>query len=175
MTTFDKLPAFDGDDLTVVIETPKGSQNKYAYEPRYGAFALKGILPAGAVFPFDFGFVPSTLGDDGDPLDVLVLMDAAAFTGCIVPCRLIGAIAAEQKEGGKTESNDRLIAVAEKSVTHKSLKDLGDVNADLLSQIEHFFVSYNAAKGKSFLPTGRHGRDYARKRVEDGIVLAKVS
>ncbi len=127
------------------------------------------------MFPFDFGFVPSTLGDDRDPLDVLVLMDAAAFTGCIVPCRLIGAIAAEQTESGKTERNDRLIAVAAKSVTHKSLEDLSDVNGDLLHQIEHFFVSYNTAKGKSFVPTGRHGRDYARKRVEEGIVLAKVS
>ena len=175
MPTFDKLPAFDGDDLTVIIETPKGCQNKYAYDPRYGAFVLKGVLPAGAVFPFDFGFVPSTLGDDGDPLDVLVLMDAAAFTGCIVPCRLIGVIAAEQTEDGKTESNDRLIAVAAKSVIHKSLADLGDLNTDLLNQIEHFFVSYNAAKGKTFVPTGRYGPGHARKRVEDGIVLAKVS
>jgi inorganic pyrophosphatase len=80
MISLDKLDVFDGDELTVIIETPKGSQNKYTYEPRSGAFALDGVLPAGAVFPFDFGFVPSTIGEDGDPLDVLVLMDAAAFT-----------------------------------------------------------------------------------------------
>ena len=79
MISLDKLDAFDGDELTVIIETPKGSQNKYIYEPRFGAFVLDGVLPAGAVFPFDFGFVPSTIGGDGDPLDVLVLMDAAAL------------------------------------------------------------------------------------------------
>jgi inorganic pyrophosphatase len=110
MIALDRLDAFDGDELTVIIETPKGSQNKYAYDPRFGTFVLDGVLPAGAVFPFDFGFVPSTIGDDGDPLDVLVLMDAAAFTGCIVASRLIGVIEAEQTENGKTFRNDRLIA-----------------------------------------------------------------
>jgi inorganic pyrophosphatase len=87
----------------VVIETPKGSPNKLVFEPRRGAFVLKGVLPAGAVFPFDFGFVPSTRAEDGDPLDVLVLMDAAVFPGCIVPSRLIGVIEAEQTEAGTTE------------------------------------------------------------------------
>jgi inorganic pyrophosphatase len=168
-TSLDKLPAFDGDDLTVVIETPKGSQNKYTYDRELGTFVLGGILPAGAVFPFDFGFVPSTLGDDGDPLDVLVLMDAPAFTGCVVPCRLVGVIEAEQREGGKTERNDRLIAVAVKAITHRSLQDLSDVSGDLLGQIEHFFTSYNTAKGKTFMPSGRFGKDHARKLVEKGI------
>lgn len=95
MVALDAMPPFDGDDLTVVIETPKGSQNKYVFEPRWGAFALSGVLPAGAVFPFDFGFVPGTLAADGDPLDVLVLMDSAAFTGCVVPSRLLGVIEAD--------------------------------------------------------------------------------
>src|SRR5919112_6401161 len=115
-TPLDSLDAFEGDELTVIIETPKGSQNKYTYEPRFAAFVLDGVLPAGAVFPFDFGFVPSTIGDDDDPLDLLVLMDAAAFSGCIVPSRLIGVIEAEQTENGKTFRNDRLIAVATKSI-----------------------------------------------------------
>jgi inorganic pyrophosphatase len=89
--------------VLVVIETPKGSPNKFAFEPRFGTFVLKGVLPAGAVFPFDFGFVPSTRAEDGDPVDVLVLMDAPAFPGCVVPSRLVGVIEAEQTEGGKTE------------------------------------------------------------------------
>jgi inorganic pyrophosphatase len=169
----EKLDAFDGEDLTVVIETPKGSQNKYAYEPRIGAFILGGVLPAGAVFPFDFGFVPSTLAADGDPVDVLVLMDAPAFAGCLVRCRLIGAIEAEQTEDGKTERNDRLIAVAVKAITHRSLQSLADVNDDLVSQIEHFFVSYNQAKGKTFVPIGRAGPERARERVRKGIALAE--
>jgi inorganic pyrophosphatase len=169
----DELSAYDGDDLAVIIETPKGSQNKYTYEPRFGAFALTGILPAGAVFPFDFGFVPSTLGEDGDPLDVLVLMDASAFTGCIVPCRLIGVIEAEQMEEGTTERNDRLLAVASKSLTHQSLQDIKDVSEDLVTQIEHFFVSYNRAKGKEFTPTGRFGAERASALVAEGIAEKK--
>src|ERR1044072_8151320 len=123
-----RLAPFEDDSLIVGIETPKGSQNKLAFEPRYRTFVLKGVLPAGAVFPFDFGFVPSTRGGDGDPLDVLVLMDAPVFPGCIVPSRLIGAIEAEQTEDGETERNDRLIAVAADSATHRSIRELNDLS-----------------------------------------------
>ena len=121
------------------------------------------------MFPFESGFVPSTLGDDGDPLDVLVLMDALAFAGCVVPRRLIGAIEAEQTEDGKTEKNDRLIAVASKSLTHKSLRVISDVSGDLLGQIEHFFVSYNQVKGKTFTPKGRAKAGRARKLIDAGM------
>jgi inorganic pyrophosphatase len=173
MKELDQLSPHDGENLTVVIETAKGSQNKCAYDPRLGGFVLKGVLPAGAVFPFDFGFIPSTRGEDGDPLDVLVLMDAPAFAGCIVFTRLIGAIQAEQTEDGKTERNDRLLAVAVQSVTHKSLREIGDVNEDLLAQIEHFFVSYNEVKGKTFVATARIGSAAAKKLVDAGIRRAK--
>ena len=172
MIGLEKFDAFNGEELTVIIETPKGSQNKYTYEPRFGAFVLDGVLPAGAVFPFDFGFVPSTVGDDGDPLDVLVLMDAAAFTGCVVASRLIGVIEAEQTENGKTFRNDRLIAVGAKSITHRSLLDIGDVSDDLVGQIEHFFISYNMAKGKTFEPKRRSGQEQALALVRTGMARA---
>lgn len=107
--SLDCLEPFEGGCVLVVIETPKGSPNKLAFEPRFGTFVLKGVLPAGAVFPFDFGFVPSTRAEDGDPVDVLVLMDAPVFPGCVVPSRLVGAIEAEQTEGGKAERNDRVL------------------------------------------------------------------
>src|SRR3954470_22594865 len=132
----DRLAPFKNDSLMVVIETPKGSPNKLAFEPRYGTFVLKGVLPAGAVFPFDFGFVPSTRAEDGDPLDVLVLMDAPVFPGCVVPSRLVGVIEAEQTEDGKTERNDRLLAVAANSATHRSIQDLRDLSPDLVTQID---------------------------------------
>src|SRR5829696_3154666 len=96
--SLDRVAPFEDDGVMVVIETPKGSPNKLAFEPRFGTFVLKGVLPAGAVFPFDFGFVPSTRAEDGDPLDILVLMDSSAFAGCIVPSRLIGVIEAEHTE-----------------------------------------------------------------------------
>jgi inorganic pyrophosphatase len=149
-SSLDQLAPFENDCALVVVETPKGSPNKLKFEPRYGAFVLTGVLPAGAVFPFDFGFVPSTRADDGDPLDVLVLMDAPVFPGCLVPSRIIGAIEAEQTEDGTTERNDRLIAVAANSAAHRSIHTLSDLSADLIAQIEHFFVSYNEMKGKRF-------------------------
>ena len=82
---FVRLPTFakDGELCNVIIETPKGSRNKFDYDPEVGLFRLGGVLPLGAVFPFDFGYVPGTLGEDGDPLDVLVLMDEPAFTDCL--------------------------------------------------------------------------------------------
>ena len=159
--SLDRLEPFEDDCVLVVIETPKGSPNKLAFEPRFGTFVLKGVLPAGAVFPFDFGFVPSTRAEDGDPLDVLVLMDAPVFPGCVVPSRLIGVIEAEQSEDGQTERNDRLLAVAANSATHRSIQTLSDLSQDLVAQIEHFFVSYNEMKGKRFEVKGRAGKKRA--------------
>jgi len=163
--SLDHLDPFEDDCVLVVIETPKGSPNKLAFEPRYGTFVLKGVLPAGAVFPFDFGFVPSTRAEDGDPLDVLVLMDAPVFPGCVVPSRLVGVIEAEQTEDGKTERNDRLLAVAANSAAHRSIHELRDLSADLVAQVEHFFVSYNEMKGKRFQVKGRAGSRRGRRLV----------
>jgi inorganic pyrophosphatase len=161
------LPPFDSrGNLQVIIETPKGSRNKFKYESKVALFGLSGVLPLGAVFPFDFGFVPSTKAPDGDPLDVLVLMDEPAFAGCLVACRLVAVIEAEQTEDGATTRNDRLIAVAEESRDHGDVRDLDDLNANLVHEIEHFFVSYNSAKGKEFKIIGRHGPAQARALVE---------
>ena len=164
------LPPFGDDgDLNAVVDTTKGSRNKFAYDEQLGLFKLAGVLPAGASFPYDFGFVPSTLGDDGDPLDVLILMDEPAFVGCLVPARLIGVIEAEQTErDGETGRNDRLIAVAVDSRSHEALRSLGDVADNLLHEIEHFFVSYNDAKGKVFTPLRRAGPQRATTLVHEG-------
>ncbi|HKQ53541.1 MAG TPA: inorganic diphosphatase, partial [Pyrinomonadaceae bacterium] len=123
---------------------------------------------AGAVFPFDFGFIPSTLGGDGDPLDVLLLMDEPAFPGCLVPSRVVAVIEAEQTERDGTRTrNDRLIAVAADSRTHKEVRTLADLNRTLLEEIEHFFVSYNEVKGKTFVPLGRFGPIKAARLIEE--------
>ena len=175
-TGINSLAAFDEEteDLNVVIETPKGSRNKYKYDEKTGIFSLSGILPLGATFPFDFGFVPQTLGGDGDPLDVLLLMDEPAFAGCLVPARLVGVIEAEQTEDGKTERNDRLIAVACKSLTLGDIKSVKDLNENTLAQINHFFVSYNEAKGKKFVPRGEFGVRKAKSLIDEGIRLFKT-
>ncbi|WP_207494000.1 inorganic diphosphatase [Aridibaculum aurantiacum] len=99
------------DEIQAVIETPKNSRNKYVYDHETGGFQLKRSLPAGLVFPFDFGFVPFTLAEDGDPLDIMVLTDAPTFPGCIVKCRIIGVIKVEQEKKGENVRNDRIIGV----------------------------------------------------------------
>ena len=162
------LAPFDHEsgNLNVVIETPKGCRNKYGFDFELQSYRLKGVLPAGAAFPFDFGSIPGTRGDDGDPLDVLLLMDDPVFTGCLVEARLLGVIEAEQTEKGKTERNDRLIAVAAHSHTHASLKSLSKLEPKLVDEIEHFFVSYNAARGKKFKPISRKGPLAAKRLIE---------
>jgi inorganic pyrophosphatase len=166
-----ELDAFhDEEELNVFIETPKGSRNKYNYDERLHLFKLGGVLPSGASFPFDFGFVPSTVGGDGDPLDVLVLMDEPAFTGCLVRVRLVGVVEAEQTErDGETTRNDRLIGVAADSRLLGRVRTLEALGTDLLEEIEHFFVSYNDIKGKVFKPLGRHGPARALALVEEGM------
>ena len=109
-----RLKPIDEDDkqmLRVVIETPKGSRNKFAFNAEQHVFELKKVLPAGMTFPYDFGFIPSTLAEDGDPVDVLVLMDEPAFPGCVLSCRPVGVIEGEQKDKKGKERNDRIIAV----------------------------------------------------------------
>ena len=168
------LDVFDSEsgELNVIIETPKGSRNKFNYDEEYGLFKLGGVLPAGAVFPFDFGFVPSTLGGDGDPLDVLLLMDEPVFPGCLVHARLIGVIEAEQTEQeGLTSRNDRLIAVAAKARNHCDVKSLATLSDNLIVEIEHFFTSYNEIKGKQFTPLGRFGPTRAMKLIKEGAQL----
>ena len=134
---------------------------------------LGGLLPEGMMFPFDFGFIPSTLGDDGDPLDVLVLMDAPAHVGCLIDVRIIGVIKAEQIEDGKTESNDRLLGAAVHSYDHEDLHSIFEVSSTLLDQVEQFFISYNKQRGKKFKVTGTGGPKKALEFLKVGIQAYK--
>jgi len=153
-----RLSALDQDgDVQVVIETPKGSRNKYAFDPELRTFKLKKVLPEGMVFPHDFGFIPSTKAEDGDPLDVLILMDQPAFPGCVIDARLVGVIEGEQSEEGKTTRNDRLIAVCNASHTHSNIKSVNDINESLLREVEKFFVNYHENDGEKFKVLGRKG------------------
>jgi inorganic pyrophosphatase len=164
-----KLKPFDRKTgkLNVVIDTPKGCRNKYAFDFDVNAYLLKTVMPKGMLFPFDFGSVPGTLAQDGDPLDALVLMDEPAFCGCLVKSRLLGVIEATQKEkDGKTERNDRLIAVAAESHTHSAISSIHHLDPNLLKEIEDFFVSYNQVRGKKFTPLGRYGPKRAKRLIQ---------
>ena len=157
------------DDLRVVIETPKGSRTKYSYDPECDCMQLSTVLPEGMVFPYDFGFIPSTLGEDGDPLDVLILMDAAVVPGCVIRARLIGAIEAEQREKGRWVRNDRLIAVATHAQTYDDAKRLSDLRPHLVKEIEQFFASYNTLRDRKFKAGAEVGPKTARALVEAGL------
>jgi inorganic pyrophosphatase len=176
--TLSRLPAFDptGDDLIAVIETPKGSPNKYDFDEEYRAFRLAAVMPEGTTFPYDFGFVPSTLAEDGDPLDVLVLLDSPVVVGCLVTVRLIGVIEAEQREtGGKWIRNDRLIAVATHAHTHQHIRALEELRPHMLDEVEDFFVHYNEMKGKEFRPLKRSGAKKAHKLVARSMKALQAS
>jgi inorganic pyrophosphatase len=166
-------PFDDGRDNTVhvVIETPKGSRNKFKYEPDLRTFTLHKVLPEGMVFPYDFGFIPCTEGEDGDPVDVLLLMDEPVFAGCVVPSRLIGVLEAEQREkNGKKERNDRLLAVSLASRQHMELKTIADVSDKMLEEIQQFFANYNQQAGKQYTPLGQKGPKQALKLVHKSLL-----
>lgn len=162
--------------LNVIVETPKGQRNKFAFDPKLNCFTLSKVLPAGAVFPFDFGFVPATRAEDGDPLDVVLLMDQPAFTGCLVQARLIGVIEAQQEESdGELVKNDRLLAVAKDAHDYSQLRRPKDLDPKLLHEYEHFFISYHAANGAEFKVQGVGGPQKALKRVKEAARAARRS
>ena len=174
-TPFAKLAPLDEktEQWRVVIETPKGSHNKYKFDPELGLFILHGVLPEGMSFPYDFGYLPGTLGEDGDPLDMLLLMDSPVFAGCVVPSRLVGAIAAEQTErDGTTERNDRLVAIPIHCRTFSNCHSLKDLNPNRQKEIEEFFVSYNRVTGKKFKVLDIFGPRKAEELARQGMKRA---
>lgn len=174
MPSLTAIPAFDPEGhVNVVIETPKGSRNKYAYDEAFCCFRMKAVLPEGSVFPYDFGFIPSTVGEDGDPLDVLILLDAPLEMGCLVEARPLGVIEAEQEENGTTQRNDRLVAVANRARTHAHVETLEDLRPGALDEIEAFFGHYNALSGKRFRPIRRSGAERARDLILKGAEARK--
>jgi len=167
-----RLKPFDSDDkklLRVVIETPKGSRNKFAFDPDERIFELKKVLPAGMTFPYDFGFVPSTKADDGDTVDVLVLMDEPAFAGCVLSCRPIGVIEGEQGDKKDKVRNDRIIAVEKDAHSWADIETISDLGKEFCRELEEFFVNYHKLSGEQYRVLGLRGPEQARKLVKSGM------
>lgn len=152
--------------IHVVIETPKESRIKFKYAPATRAYELDRILPQGLRFPFNFGFVPNTKAADGDPTDVLLILDEPLFPGCHLSGRILGVLQAEQTEAGRTVRNDRIVAVALKD--RGAPRVLADVGDDFLADIERFFVTYHEAEGDRFSIIGVAGE-------EDAVALVKAT
>jgi inorganic pyrophosphatase len=164
------LPAWDSESglLHVIVDTPKGSATKFKLDAKKNMFTIAHVLPPGAVFPFDFGSIPSTAAEDGDPVDVLVLMENPTFSGCLTLVRIVGVLEAKQTQDGKTQRNDRLIGVEKASRAYRDIRSIKDVPKHLLDEIEHFFVSYNEERGRRFRPLGRFGVQRAKALIERG-------
>ena len=154
-----------GITLHVVVETPKGSRNKYAFDSSKRLFVLRKVLPEGMKFPQDFGFIPSTRGEDGDPLDVLILLDEPTFPGCVVEARLIGVLEGEKTIGGEKVVDHRFIAVANESRTHSEIRDIADLNDNFLDELERFFENYPQQPGHGFKVVARRSADEALRFI----------
>src|SRR4051812_30213693 len=135
---------------TAVIETPKDSQAKYAYDEKSGRFKFKKLLPPGMVFPFDFGFIEGTKGEDDAPLDIIVIAEFDNFSGSELDCRVIGAFKAKQKDDDGLIRNDRFIAIPAASVLYEKINTIYQLPSTMLEQLEQFFINYNKAEGKKF-------------------------
>jgi inorganic pyrophosphatase len=153
----------------VVIETPKGSRNKFAFDAEQRVFELKKVLPAGMTFPYDFGFIPSTKAEDGDPVDVLVLMDEPAFPGVLLKCRVVGIIEGEQGKKKNKERNDRIVAVEDQNHSYAHVKHIDDLGKMFVRELEEFFVNYHDLQGKKYSILDVKGPAEARRRIQDGM------
>jgi inorganic pyrophosphatase len=159
----------DKQTIQVIIETPKGSRNKYAFDPQQKIFQLMKVLPAGMAFPYDFGFIPSTLAEDGDPTDVLVLMDEPAFAGCLLQCRVVGVIEGVQGKKKKNMRNDRIVAVELENHSYANVKHVDDLGKEFVRELEEFFVNYHKMLGKTYSIVAVKGPGEARRRIKAGI------
>ncbi len=167
MGNLQNLPVRDKNgDIHVVVETPRGSAAKLEFDPELGAFTLSKALILGLTYPYDWGFVPSTKGEDGDPIDVLVLHDAATSPGLVLKCKLIGVLEVTQKKKGKQKiRNDRLIAVPRDSHREQSDDDARDLPKQIREEIEKFFVATDELEDKELKFLGWKGPKTGEKLV----------
>ncbi len=161
------LPSFTEDgDVYVVVETPRGSRAKFDYDPKLEMFELSKSLLTGLTYPHDWGFVPSTKADDGDPIDVMVVHDATTFPGTMLTCRVIGVLQIEQKSNGKRERNDRLFAVPRRSHSEQALRDVRDLSRPIQQELEKFFNATDELEKKSIEVLGWKGPKAAMQAIK---------
>src|SRR4051812_19638569 len=169
--SIDKISLCVSGAYNVVVETPRGSRTKFAYDAETGLFQAKKLLAMGFAFPFPFGFFPSTQAEDGDPLDVLLLTDADLPMSSLVRCRLLGGIAMEESSEGNTQRNDRLLAVPLLLHQDRPPYELSDMPLAELKDLEDFLVAYQAADGKQAKIVGRLNRSEAESIVREAAQL----
>ena len=167
MTNYAKLPTWaDANHVHAVIETPRGSHAKLKFDPKLGVFTLAKPLLAGLTYPYDWGFIPSTKADDGDPLDVMVIHDAATYPGLVLKCKPIGVLELEQSSGGKAERNDRLFVLPDRSPFEGDLRDIRHLPKRAIAELEKFFETTDALEAKKLKFLGWHGPQKAIRAIK---------
>ena len=167
MTNLMKLPSWaDEDNVYAVVETPRGSTCKLEFDPQLKVFTLAKPLMVGLTYPYDWGFIPSTQAEDGDPLDVLVIHDSRTYPGVVLRCRPIGILELVQKSKGKKERNDRVFAVPDRSPLETDLKDIRHLPSRATEELEQFFRATNALEEKELEFLGWRGPAHAVKTIK---------
>lgn len=156
--------------VNVLIEIPGGSKNKYEFDKEMGAFALDRVLYASVQYPFDYGFIPNTLADDGDPLDGMVIMDEPTFPGCVIAARPIGML--EMIDGG--DRDEKLLCVPDKDPRYANVKSLDDIASHRLEEIAEFFRTYKNLEKKVTEIQGWKGADAVTPLLEECIKAASA-
>jgi inorganic pyrophosphatase len=168
MTNLLKLPTWaDKQHIYAVVETPRGSTCKLDFDPELRAFTLAKPLMAGLTYPYDWGFIPSTKAEDGDPLDVLVIHDAQTYPGVVLRCRPVGILEVEQKKKGKAkERNDRVFAVPDRSPLETDMEDVRRLPSRARDELEQFFQATNALEEKEIEFLSWRGPAHAIKTIK---------
>lgn len=164
-----EIPPGTEKSINVVVEIPKGSQNKYEYDKKIGAFVLDRVLFSPLHYPGEYGFVPQTLSKDGDPLDALVLVGFRTFPGCIIKARPIGVL--HMIDNG--ESDDKILCVPETDPRFTHYKDAKELSEHVLNEIAHFFKVYKELEGKKVTIKGWKGAIDAKKIIKESIARYK--
>jgi inorganic pyrophosphatase len=154
--------------LNVLIEIPAGSKNKYEFDKDLNAFALDRVLYSSVQYPYDYGFVPNTLADDGDPLDGMVIMDQPTFPGCVIPARPIGMLI--MIDGG--DRDEKILCVPDKDPRYTNVKTLADIHPHRLEEIAEFFRSYKNLEKKVTEIRGWEGVEAVQALVNKSIEAA---
>ncbi|HLJ83827.1 MAG TPA: inorganic diphosphatase [Candidatus Eremiobacteraceae bacterium] len=177
-THFERIPTFpnpkDKNIVHAIIETPRNIRHKFALEPKYGILKLKQTIAQGLAWPYDYGFVPQTLADDGDPTDIVFLSDAPTFPGCLVEARILGII--RLKKNGV--ENDRIVAcplrmdgVAQNTDKYDDIKD---IPKETLESLCRFLVEYSSDEDNTITFEGVRSRKKAKKSVGEGITAYRA-
>ncbi len=164
MISYKELPIGESAPVIVnaVVEIPSGSSSQYEYNAGLGVFRLDRVLYSPVHYPMDYGFIPSTLADDGDPLDILILISRPTFPGCVLEARPVGMLGMVDDNG----VDEKILAVAQRDPRYQRIDDLRSIEPHILQEIEHFFNVYKSLEGHMSLTFGWSGKADALQRIE---------